>query len=92
MAAALHVKDRAIQSVRIGLTGASSHATRLTEVEQALAGKLLSTQSIDAATKLAGAKLEDVNSDIHASEEYRRAMVPIFTKRALQRALARASS
>ncbi len=38
----------------------------------------------------AGAKLEDINSDIHASEEYRRAMIPVFTERALVRAMARA--
>ena len=49
-------------------------------------------ESIEAAAKLAGAKLKDVNSDIHASEEYRRAMVPVFAKRALERALARAKS
>jgi CO/xanthine dehydrogenase FAD-binding subunit len=33
--------------------------------------------------------LQDVNSDIHASEEYRRAMVAVFTERALKGALAR---
>jgi carbon-monoxide dehydrogenase medium subunit len=91
VAAALDVKSGTIQSVRIGVTGASSHATRLTDVEQALTGKPLSMQSIEAAANLAGAKLEDVNSDIHASQEYRRAMVPVFTKRALARALARAN-
>jgi CO/xanthine dehydrogenase FAD-binding subunit len=35
--------------------------------------------------------LDGFNSDIHASEEYRRAMVPVFTERALAAALARAS-
>ena len=39
--------------------------------------------SIEAAARLAGANLEDINSDIHASEEYRRAMIPVFTERAL---------
>ena len=90
VAAALDVSKGMIQSARIGLTGASSHATRLTDVEEALAGKALSRGTIEAASKLAGAKLEDVNSDIHASEEYRRAMIPVFTERALERALARA--
>jgi carbon-monoxide dehydrogenase medium subunit len=90
VAAALDVSKGMIQSARIGLTGASSHATRLREVEEALAGKALSRGTIEAASKLAGAKLEDVNSDIHASEEYRRAMIPVFTERALERALARA--
>ena len=90
VAAALDVSKGMIQSARIGLTGASSHATRLTNVEEALAGKALSRGTIEAASRLAGAGLEDVNSDIHASEEYRRAMIPVFTERALERALARA--
>ena len=42
VAAALDVSNGTIQSARIGLTGASSHATRLTDVEEALAGKPLS--------------------------------------------------
>jgi CO/xanthine dehydrogenase FAD-binding subunit len=33
--------------------------------------------------------LEDVNSDIHASEAYRRAMVKVFTRRAIQKAVER---
>lgn len=90
VAAALDVQKGAIQSARVGLTGASTHATRLTDVEKALAGKPASAASIEAAAKNAGAKLQDVNSDIHASEEYRRAMVAVFTERALKAALARA--
>ena len=39
VAAALDVKQGTIRSARIGLTGAASHATRLTKVEEALAGK-----------------------------------------------------
>ena len=89
--AALDVKSGTIQSARIGLTGAGSHAVRLTEVEQALTGKQPSKGSIEAAARLAGAKMQDVNSDIHASEEYRRAMIPVFTERALSAALTRAS-
>ena len=89
VAAALDVKNGTIQSARIGLTGASSHATRLTDVEERLAGKPLSMGSIKDAARLAGAGLEDVNSDIHASQEYRRAMIPVFTERALARAMAR---
>jgi CO/xanthine dehydrogenase FAD-binding subunit len=34
--------------------------------------------------------LDDVSSDIHASDEYRRAMIKVFTRRALEAALARA--
>jgi aerobic carbon-monoxide dehydrogenase medium subunit len=91
VAAALDVKNGTIQSARIGVTGASAHATRLWDVEERLAGKPLSMGSIEAASRLAGANLEDINSDIHASEEYRRAMIPVFTGRALERALGRAT-
>jgi carbon-monoxide dehydrogenase medium subunit len=90
VAAALKVAGGVIQSARIGLTGASSHATRLTRVEEALAGKPASAASFEAAARLAGDGLSDVNSDVHASDEYRRAMVPVFTERALAAALARA--
>jgi aerobic carbon-monoxide dehydrogenase medium subunit len=89
VAAAVDVKNGTIQSARIGLTGASSHAMRLTNVEEALAGKPATDESIAAAAKLAGAGVEDVNSDIHASEEYRRAMIAVFTERALKKAIAR---
>jgi carbon-monoxide dehydrogenase medium subunit len=89
VAAAVEASNGTIRSARIGLTGASSHATRLTDVENALAGKRLSAETIEAAARTAGAALEDINSDIHASDEYRRAMIPVFTQRALERALAR---
>jgi carbon-monoxide dehydrogenase medium subunit len=90
VAAALDVSKGVIQSARIGLTGACSHATRLAEVEQALAGKPLSPDSIEAASRVAGKSVTDVNSDLHASADYRRAMIPVFTKRALMRAMERA--
>jgi len=90
VAATLAVQDGTIGAARIGLTGAGSYATRLTEVENALAGKAASVESIDAAALLAGGSVEDFNSDLHASAEYRRAMVPVFTGRALRRALERA--
>ena len=89
VAAALDVKSGSIQTARVGVTGAAAHATRLADVEAALAGKPASAASIEAAAKNAGAKLQDINSDIHASDEYRRAMVAVFTERALKKALTR---
>jgi carbon-monoxide dehydrogenase medium subunit len=91
VAAALQVSGGTIQSARIGLTGASSHATRLTKVEQALAGKALNQKSLEEAARNAGAGVSDINADIHASEEYRRAMIAVFTERALASAMARAT-
>ena len=89
VAAALDVGGGVIKSARIGVTGASSHATRLTDVEDALAGKPASAASITHAVRSAGSALEDINSDIHASAEYRRAMIPVFAERALKAALDR---
>jgi carbon-monoxide dehydrogenase medium subunit len=91
VAAALSVRDGKVQAATVGLTGASSHATRLRNVESELVGKPAAIASMKSAARLAGAGLTDVNADIHASEEYRRAMVPVFAERALAAALARAS-
>jgi aerobic carbon-monoxide dehydrogenase medium subunit len=87
IAAAVDVKGGVFQSARIGLTGASTHATRLTAVEQALAGKPATKETI--ASAAAAATADELNSDIHASEDYRRAMIKVFTRRALEAALAR---
>jgi aerobic carbon-monoxide dehydrogenase medium subunit len=89
VAAAVEVKGAVFQSARIGITGASTHATRLTAVEQALAGKPATKETIATASAAASVD-DDVNSDIHASDEYRRAMMKVFTRRALEEALARA--
>jgi carbon-monoxide dehydrogenase medium subunit len=90
VAAALELKGGTIASARIGLTGATSHAMRLARVEQALAGQPASPQAVDKASQGAGLDLADINSDIHAGADYRRAMIPVFTRRALTTALARA--
>ena len=88
VAAAVEVKNGVFQSVRLGLTGGTTHAVRLTGVEQALAGKPATLEAV--ASAAAAATVDEVNSDIHASEEYRRAMIKVFTRRALEGALARA--
>ncbi len=90
VAAALDIKQGVIQSARVGLTGAGPRAIRLSNVEQSLAGQTASKGAIDAAARLAGTDLTDVNSDLHGSEAYRRAMIPVFTRRALEKALGRA--
>jgi carbon-monoxide dehydrogenase medium subunit len=90
VAAVLEVTGGTIVSARIGLTGATSHAQRLAGVEEALANRPLSKDTIAAAAEMAAEGLEGINSDIHASVDYRRAMVPVFTRRALEGVLARA--
>ena len=88
VAAALDVKGGVIQAARIGITGATTHAMRLSGVEQALAGK--KADGIAAAAASAANEVTDVSADLHASEDYRRAMIPVFVKRAVEKALARA--
>jgi len=90
VAAALKVEAGKIAAAMVGITGAGPHATRLRTVEDALVGKAANAEAARSAA--AGATLTDVNSDIHASEDYRRAMIPVFTRRAIEGALARAGS
>ena len=69
VAAAIDASKGVIQAARIGVTGAGPNAIRLADVEAALAGKPLSMSSIEAASRLAGARMDDLISDIHASSE-----------------------
>ena len=90
VAAVLEVAGGKVSSARIGLTGASTRALRLTAVEKALTGRAASKESIEKASQGAGAAVDPINADLHAGEEYRRAMIDVFVKRALLKALARA--
>ena len=89
VAAALEISNGKVQAARIGLTGAGPTAIRLTRVEQALVGQPASKDAFAEATKNAGADVPVVNSDIHASGDYRRAMIAVFARRALEGALGR---
>ena len=89
VAAALTGESGRLEAARIGLTGVGAHAVRLDSVERALARQPASADAVQAASEQAGADLTDVNADIHASADYRRAMVPVFVRRALDGALRR---
>jgi carbon-monoxide dehydrogenase medium subunit len=89
VAAALDIGGGVIRSARVGLTGAVACAVRLTNVEQALAGQPATTAAVTAAAAQAGSGLGAINGDLHASAEYRQAMIPVFARRALEAALKR---
>jgi carbon-monoxide dehydrogenase medium subunit len=89
VAARVTLNGGAAQNVRVALTGASDHAIRLEQIERALEGQALTAESIAAACEQAGAGL-DLMGDIHASAEYRGAMVKVYARRALTKALERA--
>ncbi|MBM3770508.1 MAG: xanthine dehydrogenase family protein subunit M [Acidimicrobiia bacterium] len=92
VAGVLDIQGGVVRSACVAVTGASTHAMRLSNVEHALAGQPLNDESIHKAASIAGAGVAVVNADVHASEEYRRAMIPVFTKRALEKARARSSA
>lgn len=87
VAAALEVGGEAIRRARVGITGAGTHAVRLPAVEQALEGRPAAKDTLDQAALLA--TLDEVNEDIHASGPYRRAMMQVITRRALEAAMGR---
>ncbi len=78
-----------IEWAGVGITGVSDHPYRASEVEASLVGTSGSDEVLAAAAALAvGGR--PVNSDIHAGSEYRAAMATVYTRRALEAALARA--
>jgi carbon-monoxide dehydrogenase medium subunit len=80
--------DRKISEARIGITGVGDVAYRATAVEKALIGSDGSAKAIAAAAAHA-TDGRTVNGDIHADTEYRTAMAAIYTRRAIEGALAR---
>jgi carbon-monoxide dehydrogenase medium subunit len=87
VAAALQLEtDGSCQSAAIGITGVASKAYRAGAVEKALQGETLNDQTIAEAASHATDGV-DPNSDLYASEEYRRHLAQVYTKRAIQLAV-----
>ena len=78
----------AITQANIALTGVGDMPYRAAAVESALVGNEGTAESIAAAASHATDGVT-VNSDIHADVAYRTAMAAVYTKRAIQAALAR---
>jgi carbon-monoxide dehydrogenase medium subunit len=76
-----------ISHARVGVTGVHEHAYRAEEVEAALVGSDGSASAISAAADHVLDGVE-VLSDIHADAEYRSAMAKIYTRRAIEAAIA----
>lgn len=70
-------------SARVAVTGAGPSVFRVAEMEKALAKKF----SADAVAKVA-VPAKGLNSDIHASAEYRAHLVAVMARRAIEQALA----
>lgn len=85
VAAVITVSGGTINSARVGVTGATSKATRSTAAEAALIGKPATAETIAAAAAAAADGL-DLNGDVYASEEYRAHLIRVLAKRAISRA------
>jgi len=82
--------DGTVAAARVAITGAGPKPTRLEEVENALVGGASSEEAVTAASEAVSDELE-LLGDIHASEDYRRAMVKVYTRRAILKAIKAAS-
>lgn len=91
VAASVTVAGNVCSAARVALGGLLPHASRAAAVEKALTGKPLDTSAIANAAAQVGADLGgDVTGDIFASASYRAAVAPVYVKRAIAAAAARA--
>src|SRR5947207_5378654 len=81
--------DSGCQLASVGITGVSSKAYRAAAVESGLTGRTLDDKTIAEAAARATEGI-DVNGDLFASEDFRRHLAQVFTKRALSAARERA--
>jgi carbon-monoxide dehydrogenase medium subunit len=82
-------QDGGCESAAVGVTGVGSKAFRANGVEQALSGQQLNDAMIAAAAARATDGI-DANSDLYASEDYRRHLAQVYMRRAIHQAWNRA--
>ncbi len=91
-AAVVTVADGKCTAAGVAVGGLTPRATKLPSVEAALVGKALDEANIASAAEEVESDLKvPLLGDIHASAEYRKAMAPVFLRRALTLAAQRAS-
>jgi carbon-monoxide dehydrogenase medium subunit len=81
----------ALSHVAVGITGVANRAFRATETEKALRGKVPSADLLRTACQSAAQGVVALD-DIHASADYRLDLARIFARRALGKAIERAST
>lgn len=81
--------DGACSDASVGVTGVSSKAFRATDVEAALKGAKLDEQTIAGAASHATDGV-DINGDVFASDDFRRHLAAVYTRRAIALAATRA--
>jgi carbon-monoxide dehydrogenase medium subunit len=74
----------------IGLTAVASTSMRASKAESVLLGKVVDENVIEEAAQAASEECKPTDDPLRGSAEYKRAMVKVFTRRALKQALQRA--
>lgn len=82
-------RSGAFESASIGITGVASKVYRASAVESALVGSGLDEQAIASASSHATDGVS-VNGDLYASDNYRRHLAQVYTRRAIEAAASRA--
>jgi aerobic carbon-monoxide dehydrogenase medium subunit len=85
VAAVLTMDDGKVAKASIGITGAGTKAVRAKGVEAGLTGKALDAATIQAAAEKAPDGV-DVQADLQGSEEYKRHLLKVFARRAIEAA------
>src|SRR5205807_3131745 len=90
VAAVVTIKsDGSVERAALGVTGAAAAAYRATEAERALTGTKGDAKAIAAAAAKAADGITAL-SDLVASSEYRKHLVTVYARRAIERAIERA--
>ncbi len=85
VAAVLTMDSGKVGKIGVGITGAGSKAVRAKGVEAGLQGKALDAATIQAAADKAPDGV-DVQADLQGSEEYKRHLLKVFARRAIEAA------
>ncbi len=84
VAALVTMADGTCSAARVAVGGLVPKPARAVSVERALVKKKLSAQAIEEASALVGKDLgDDLIGDVFASAAYRKAMAPVYVKRAV---------
>lgn len=87
LAVILEMDGTVCQKARIAFGAVAPKPIRAYRVEELLSGKTIDSKAIDECAAIVEAEISPI-SDIRASAEYRRLVVPVLLKRAIQEALA----
>ena len=88
VAAAVQMDGNVIKDIRVAFGAVAPTPMRAKKVEEFLKGKEATEANLEAAADIARGECKPISEKHRASEEYRRDMVGVFTKRAIKKAIA----